>query len=76
MVIKQQTVDIFSLPTVGVTKLRQSYNTMKVNVQFITQGTIHMLPLLTKELGFSSFISTKTLTRGLRNLLENLLLLF
>ena len=58
MVIKQQTVDIFSLPTVGVTKLRQSYNTMKVNVQFITQGTIHMLPLLTKELGFSSFIST------------------
>lgn len=46
MVIKQQTVDIFSLPTVGVTKLRQSYNTMKVNVQFITQGTIHMLPLL------------------------------
>lgn len=47
MVIKQQTVDIFSLPTVGVTKLKQSYNTMKVNVQFITQGTkIHMLPLL------------------------------
>ena len=51
MVIKQQTVDIFSLPTDGVTKLRQSYNTMKVHVQFITQGTIHMLPLLTK-IGF------------------------
>lgn len=35
MVIRQQTIDIFSLPTVGVTKLRQSYyNESKCSIYY------------------------------------------